>query len=173
MLKPRGPASLSTVSTITPEDCTPVTHDETTTPPPAAPGDAPAAPPAGRYDAAPRGTAAGRRRGRTVAVVVALAACVGVAAWFTVAQQERTPISTTVHSFDVVGPEAVDVTFDVTMRAGTTGVCTVDALSESYAQVGTVDVPVGPNDGLVSRYTVTVRTSEEATTGVVAGCRTT
>lgn len=73
--------------------------------------------------------------------------------------------------YTVVSPERVDVTFEVYMDPGTTATCTLDALAESYAQVGTVDVTVGPVEVTESRYTVSVATSELATTGIVQSCR--
>ncbi|GAA1710920.1 hypothetical protein GCM10009809_04110 [Isoptericola hypogeus] len=124
-------------------------------------------PPADRY-----GTRPARRpgRGRTVAIVAALVAAVVLVAWFSFEQSRSNPVSYEDVGFDVLGPEQVDVTFQVHMPPGTTAVCTVEALAPSYAQVGTVDVPVGPSDQTTSTYTVQVRTSEEATSGVVAGC---
>ena len=73
-------------------------------------------------------------------------------------------------SFDVRDAEQVDVTFQVHMPPGTTAVCEVEALAPSYAQVGTLDVPVGPSETQTSTYTVTLRTSEEATTAVIESC---
>ncbi|MEN5073466.1 DUF4307 domain-containing protein [Isoptericola cucumis] len=131
----------------------------------------PAEPPADRY-----GTRAPRRRsgrGRTVAVVAGLAAAVAVVAWFSFDQSRDQPVSFDAVGFEVQGPERTDITFQVHMPPGTTAVCTVDALAPSYAQVGTLDVPVGPADESTSTYTVQIRTSEEATTAVVADCATT
>jgi Domain of unknown function (DUF4307) len=134
-------------------------------------------PPADRYGtsrsrraATPSGT--GRRIGpwARAAIGAALAAAVALAAWFAVEQTRRAPVSFDVIGFSVHGPEQVDVTFQVHMPPGTTAVCTVDALAESFAQVGTVDVPVGPSEERTSQHTVTVRTSEEATSGVVDRC---
>lgn len=127
-------------------------------------------PPADRYGArGPRRTG----RARTVAIVAGLVAAVAVVAWFAIEQNRATPVSYDVVGFEVQGPERTDITFQVHMPAGTTAVCTVDALAESYAQVGTLDVPVGPSDSSTSTYTVEIRTSEEATTAVVADCATT
>lgn len=123
-------------------------------------------PPADRYGRA--GTRPGRR-GR-VAAWAAIAAAVAVTAWLAVAQYRDNPVTADVVGFDVVGPEQVDVEFQVSMPPGTTAVCTVEALSETYAQVGTLEVPVGPSDRRTTRYAVTVRTSELATTGVVERC---
>jgi len=125
-------------------------------------------PPADRYGA-PRG----RRplgTGAKVAIGAALAAAVGVAAWFSVEQTRRDPVDVDVVGFDVRDAEQVDVTFQVHMPPGTTALCEVEALAPSYAQVGAIEVPVGPSESRTSVYTVTLRTSEEATTAVVESC---
>jgi len=125
-------------------------------------------PPADRYGTRPERRGIGT--GGKVAIGVALAAAVGVAAWFSIEQTRRDPVDVDVVSFDVRDAEQVDVTFQVHMPPGTTAVCEVEALAPSYAQVGTLDVPVGPSETQTSTYTVTLRTSEEATTAVIESC---
>lgn len=127
---------------------------------------APLRPPAGRYG--PEPTALRRRLAVGGIVLVAL---VGVAITLVIGlRSANEPVRFQDVGFSVVGPERVDVTFEVYMDPGTTAVCTLDALSESYAQVGTVDVTVGPVDVSEARYTVQVATSELATTGIVHSC---
>ncbi len=141
-----------------------MTH-ETTAPQPA-PG-TPARPPAGRYGPEP---SAARRR--LAVVAIAVAAVLGLAVVVLIGVRYASePVRYDVVGFDVAGPERIEVTFDVSMEPGSTARCTVDALAESYAQVGTVDVTVGPVETLESRWTVQVSTSELATTGVVESCR--
>ncbi|MFC8599510.1 MULTISPECIES: DUF4307 domain-containing protein [unclassified Isoptericola] len=125
-------------------------------------------PPADRYGTRPQRRGIGT--GGKVAIAAALAAGVGLAAWFSVEQNRRDPVEVDVVSFDVRDAEQVDVTFQVHMPVGTTAVCEVEALAPSYAQVGTLDVPVGPSKEITSTYTVTLRTSEKATTAVVESC---
>jgi hypothetical protein len=126
--------------------------------------------PAGRYgDAQP----VGRRplgRGAKVAIGAALAAAVAGVAWFTFSQQQANPVSYDEVGFHVNDAESVDVTFQVHMPPGMTAVCTIEALAPSYAQVGTLDVEVGPSPDRTSVYEVTIGTSQLATSGVVAGC---
>ena len=138
--------------------------NETTTPQPA-PG-TPARPPAGRYG--PEPTAARRR---LTVVAIAVLAAVGLAVVVVIGLRYACePVRHKVVGFDVVDSERVDVTFELSMDPGTTARCTIDALAESYAQVGTLDVTVGPVDTLESRWTATVATSELATTGVIESC---
>jgi hypothetical protein len=108
--------------------------------------------------------------GARVAVALALAAGVAVAAWFTIVDTRRDPVTFTDVGFSVTGPEEVDVTFDISMPPGTEAVCTVTALSRNFAEVGAVDVEVGPDTARTTRHTVTIATTELATTGVVDHC---
>ncbi|MFD6178120.1 MULTISPECIES: DUF4307 domain-containing protein [unclassified Isoptericola] len=125
-------------------------------------------PPADRYGTRPERRGLGT--GAKVAIAAALAAGVGLAAWFSIEQNRRDPVDVDVVSFTVPSPEQVDVTFQVHMPPGTTATCEVEALAPSYAQVGTMQVPVGPSETQTTTYTVTVRTSEEATSAVVESC---
>ncbi|MCP2264447.1 DUF4307 domain-containing protein [Promicromonospora thailandica] len=108
--------------------------------------------------------------GARVAVATALAAGVAIAAWFTIVDTRRDPVTFTDVGFSVASAEEVDVTFDVSMPPGTAAVCTVTALSRSYAEVGAVDVEVGPAQERTTRHTVTIATTELATTGLVDHC---
>lgn len=75
--------------------------------------------------------------------------------------------------YQVLGDDAVDVTFDVVMEPGTVARCTVTALSSGFATIGIASVDVGPAAEQVVRTTTTVRTQERAVTGVVDECRST
>jgi hypothetical protein len=108
--------------------------------------------------------------GARIAVAVALAAGVAGAAWFTIVDTQRDPVTFTDVGFSVTSPEAVEVTFDVSMPPGTEAVCTVTALSKNFAEVGAIDVTVGPDEARTSRQTVTIATTELATTGIVDHC---
>lgn len=108
--------------------------------------------------------------GARIAVALALAAGVAIAAWFTIVDTQRDPVTFTDVGFSVTSAEEVDVTFDVSMPPGTEAVCTVTALSRTFAEVGAVDVEVGPEAARTTRHTVTIATTELATTGVVDHC---
>jgi hypothetical protein len=49
-------------------------------------------------------------------------------------------------------------------------VCTVTALSKNFAEVGAVDVEVDADSSRTTRHTVTIATTELATTGIVDHC---
>jgi hypothetical protein len=126
----------------------------------------PPTPPADRYG---RG-ASGLSRVAKVAIAAALVLAVAVAAWLAFAQFRRSPIQADVVSFRVTSPEEIEIDFQVSMRPGSTAVCTLGALSSSFAEVGSLQVPVGPSEKDTTRYTVTLRTSQKADAGVIDRC---
>lgn len=127
----------------------------------------PLRPPPGRYGPSPD---PGRRR---IAVgALWLAGVVGTvgALWLGLGAA-RTPVTWTDVGFEIDGAEQVVVTFDVARRdASDAVVCTVEALNERYAQVGVVDVEVPAGGEAVRRLQATVRTSEQAVTGLIKTC---
>ncbi|MGW6003904.1 DUF4307 domain-containing protein [Oerskovia enterophila] len=123
-------------------------------------------PPAGRYGPEPTPL---RRRLAIAGIVAAALVGIAVTVWIGLGQA-ATPVRYDDFGFKVVSSEQIDVTFQVSMKPGTQAECTIDALADSYAQVGTVKVVVGPSDKLEGRYTVSVATSELATTGIVESC---
>ena len=123
-------------------------------------------PPAGRYGPAPTARAAvWRRLGLAALILAALA----VLAWVGIATL-RDPVQWRDVGYHVNGSTSIDVTFDVTKATSASATCRVEALSESFAQVGFYDVPVGPGPTSTLRVTVTVPTSETAVTGTVRSC---
>lgn len=108
--------------------------------------------------------------GARVAITAALSVGVAGAAWFAWSDAQRNPVSFRDIGFSVESAEQVSVTFDVMMPPGTTAVCTLTALNPSYAEVGSLDVTVGPDERDAVRVTADVRTTQEATTGVVDHC---
>jgi hypothetical protein len=117
------------------------------------------------------GPARSRLSGRAkVAIALGLALGVALAAWLSFAQYQRSPVTADVVSFRVTSAEQIEIDFQVSMPVGTKAVCTVEALSKSFAQVGTMQVPVGPSKTATTRYSVTLRTSQRADAGTVNGC---
>ncbi len=122
--------------------------------------------PVGRYG--PEQTAATRRLegwGLAAAVVVAML----VLGWIG-AGVLRDPVQWKTIGFRVDGAASTQVTFDVTTDPGVGASCRVQALSESYAQVGVRDVEVPPADERTRRVTVTVTTLQEAVSAPVDAC---
>jgi len=123
----------------------------------------PTAPPPGRYGG-PR-----RQLDRRAWAALAVVAAVLVAAWVGWAAA-RDDVQWKDVGFHVDGTTAVDVTFEVTKPREATVTCTVQALAESYAQVGVRTVEVGPADAATQRLQVRVATTQQAVTGVVQSC---
>jgi hypothetical protein len=116
--------------------------------------------------------AAGVARARWVKVVAvtAIAGAVAVAAWFAFAQSDGSPVTAEVVSFHVINSERMDVTFQVSMPAGSTAVCTLGALAQDFAQVGSHEVTVGPSTAGTAQYAATVQTSSLAVAATIDGC---
>ena len=92
------------------------------------------------------------------------------AAWSGWSMVAGEPFTTQDVGFSVRSSEVVDVTFNVTKRADLTLDCRVVALNTAYAQVGYRDVTIGPGSDERESFTVEVRTSELATSGLLDGC---
>jgi hypothetical protein len=125
-------------------------------------------PPEGRYGpaATPR-TGARRRLGWVVLGVVALSLLV----WVAIGVVDQ-PVSWKDVGYHVDDATSVQVTFEVTKPRDDTVSCRVQALSQSYAEVGVRTVEIGPADVGTQRVTVTVPTAELAVSGTVASCDT-
>lgn len=127
---------------------------------------APLQPPAGRYG--PEPTARTRRLSR-VAIAVLVIAVLAVVAWLG-AGTLRDPVQWRDVGYHVDGDASIQVAFDVTKDVAATATCRVEAMSRSYAQVGVLDVTVGPGTTRTQRVTVEVPTSERAVTGTATHC---
>ncbi|MBT0770492.1 DUF4307 domain-containing protein [Kineosporia sp. J2-2] len=110
------------------------------------------------------------RRPVVIGALLVLAVLVlGFIYWATVIDRDRVTYQD--HSFDVRSASQVVVTFDVQLHAGATkAICTVHALNSLGTEVGLTDVEVEGDDDNRVRMTVTLPTSEEATTGLVEEC---
>jgi len=123
-------------------------------------------PPAGRYG--PPATARTVMWRRVSIAAIALAALAGLA-WVG-SYMLRDPVQWSDVGYHVNGATSIDLTFDVTKSASASASCRVHALSQSFAEVGVLDVPVGPGTTTTQRVTVTIPTSETAVTGTVVTC---
>ena len=74
----------------------------------------------------------------------------------------------TFHS--ITDENSVSVTFEVSMPAGTSASCAVDALNESFTVVGWKVIDLPPSDLYTRSFTEIVRTTELSNTGLVYRC---
>ena len=81
------------------------------------------------------------------------------------------PIGTTDISFRVVSPWQTEVEFEIEMPAGSVAVCGIEALNNSFTQVGYVELELGPFEATTTRHTVSLNTYQEAVTGLVDECQ--
>jgi hypothetical protein len=123
-------------------------------------------PPEGRYGPATTPRTGVRRwiGWASLGVVV-----VGLLVWVGIGVVDQ-PVSWKDVGYHVDDATSVDVTFEVTKPRDDTVSCRVQALSQSFAEVGVRDVEVGPADAGTQRVTVTVPTAELAVSGTVASC---
>ena len=80
------------------------------------------------------------------------------------------PIGTTDIGFRVVSPWQTEVDFELQMPPGSVAICSVEALNNSFTQVGYVQLELGPFEESTTRHTVAVNTYQEAVTGLVDQC---
>ena len=109
------------------------------------------------------------RRGLVITGAIGLSLGLAWAGWVGLAQAQHA-LSWQNIGYTVLGDGQTRVTFEVTMPPGSTAVCTVRALNTSFAEVGLLDVTVGPSRQDTVRTTVVVPTGELAVTGVVKDC---
>jgi hypothetical protein len=72
--------------------------------------------------------------------------------------------------YAVVDDARVEVTFTVRKDPARTAVCTVRASNEGFAEVGLIDVRIGPSTSATSTMTAVVPTSERAVGANVKAC---
>jgi hypothetical protein len=128
-----------------------------------------------------RRSSPGRHRLLLGAGALVLAAALAFIGWVTI--YRRPSLSWDDIGYRVLSDARTEVTFDVAFsgsgpKSGSgsssthppTAVCTVHALNELRTEVGLQDVPVQARPGGRVRATVTLKTSERATTGLVKSC---
>lgn len=72
--------------------------------------------------------------------------------------------------YTVRGPHSVEIRYEVTVDAGRTVSCALEALSTDFEIVGWKIVAMPAADRATRRFTDTIRTSEPAVTGLIYRC---
>ncbi len=72
--------------------------------------------------------------------------------------------------YSLVGDTAIEVRYEVTVDAGSTVSCALQALNETFAIVGWKVVPIPASDEGTRQFRETLRTSEPAVTGLIYRC---
>jgi hypothetical protein len=117
-------------------------------------------------------TSGRRRRDRWLIISVAAAFVVVFAAWVIWAGLDGS--KPTIEAQDtkhaIIDSRTVSVTFEVSMPAGTTASCAVQALNEDFSIVGWKVVDIPASDAYTRSVTETVRTSRQSNTGLISEC---
>lgn len=124
--------------------------------------------PAERYGDTPSDPARTRRR-LMWAFVAFVVLVVALAAWVAV-DRSRSALTVTPLGVNAPDPTSATITFQVDMPPNSEAVCTVTANNASLVQVGRQDVTVRTGTQSAVRTSVTIRTSEQATSGGVTDC---
>lgn len=125
--------------------------------------------PAGRYGTAPAQPSTRTRARRAVGIGVAVLVLVVLGAWMAQGVFSD-PVQWKTVGFHVADATSTDLTFDVTKDSQASVTCRLQALSESYGEVGVRTVEVGPGDARTQRVTATIRTTGLAVSATVLGC---
>lgn len=110
-----------------------------------------------------------RKRLQAWAALAGVLTMAAVTWWFSAANFN--PVSYSVVGFEVVNDWQLNLEFEIQAPAGTDLSCDLQALDASYGVVGHKTVSLAGVDGEVARYSVNMRTSAKAVTGVVEICR--
>ncbi|GAA1060846.1 DUF4307 domain-containing protein [Agromyces bracchium] len=135
----------------------------------AAQGDAPAASDlAGRYGRTP----ARRRRDRFVLVGAAIAFAVVLVSWVVWAGLDGSKplVQATDLGHELLDTRAVEVTWRLSVPSGNATACIVQAYNEDFTVVGWKVVEIPASDRPLRTFTETVRTAQEANTGLISNC---
>lgn len=119
----------------------------------------------------------GRTRSRTrrekilgISVGVAILLTATLWVWWVGTEPGSTQLQSRTIGHEIVDDSTVEVIFEVSVDAGTTVECALEALDTAYGIVGWVQLELPPTDAFTSTHVVPVRTSELATTGLVSEC---
>lgn len=102
-----------------------------------------------------------------ILVVVAFLAVVSFVGWRFAAGE---PVKGDLVSYSHAAPDQVDVTFRVNMTPGTAATCSLQAMNDSRAQVGFLEVDIPPQTERRSMHSATISTQGEAASAEVVSC---
>lgn len=109
-------------------------------------------------------------RGRTTAIILGTLAIVLAVVYIAWSVWSVPTIRGKDVGFKIVSSEVTELTFDIAKPEDLTVTCTLNALNQSYAQVGTRDVVIGPANKFEQRFTVEIRTTELPVSATVERC---
>jgi len=130
------------------------------------------APPTDAIDARYGRTPDRRRRTRLIAIIAAAGVLVTVVAWVLWAGLFGAAAGLDHRDLGYVidGDSAIEVRYEVTMDAGQTASCAVEALNSDFEIVGWKLVDIPASDRGTRAFRETLSTSQEAVTGLIYRC---
>lgn len=113
-----------------------------------------------------------RTRGRIIAWIGAIAFVIVFAAWvvWVAFDGSSASIEATDTGHKVIDDSTMSISFDISMAAGSTASCALQAQNEQHAIVGWKIVEIAASDSFSRSVTETVRTTEMAVTGLIYRC---
>ena len=113
-----------------------------------------------------------RRRTRLIGILAAIGVVVVVGAWVLWVGLLGPSASLGSRDLGYVldGDSAIEVRYEVTMDAGQTASCALEALNSDFGIVGWKVVEIPPSEKGTRQFRETLRTSEQAVTGLIYRC---
>ena len=81
------------------------------------------------------------------------------------------PVQSQDIGFSVKDPTQVILDFELTKPMDSVAICSLEALNEQFGQVGYKTIEIGPQETSKVRLSVSINTTELATTALVDECR--
>lgn len=113
-----------------------------------------------------------RRRGRLLGILAGAGVTVAVVSWvvWVGLLGPNATLGSRDLGYSLVGDDAVEVRYEVTVDAGKTVSCALQALNDTFAIVGWKVVAIPASDEGTRQFRETLRTSEPAVTGLIYRC---
>jgi hypothetical protein len=113
-----------------------------------------------------------RRRARLFGIVAAVGVTAVVLSWvvWVGLLGPNASLGSRDLGYSLVGDDAVEVRYEVTVDAGNTVSCALQALNDTFAIVGWKVVEIPASDEGTRQFRETLRTSEPAVTGLIYRC---
>ena len=81
------------------------------------------------------------------------------------------PIQTKDIGFWVKDATQVVLDFEISKPKDATAICSLESLNEQFSQVGYKEIEIGPQENDTVRFSISINTTELATTALVDECR--
>jgi hypothetical protein len=90
---------------------------------------------------------------------------------FIAAMANFNPVQSKDIGFSVKDSTQVVLDFEISKPKDATAICSLESLNEQFSQVGYKEIEIGPQETDTVRFSVSINTTELATTALVDECR--